>query len=166
MFRYKVRRALRDQQGYECQEADGDFMLAFSSPCDAARFCLEVGCLSPFHAWPNGQTLALRFRHAELMRLQGVAVQRVMLASCRPPASPCCAAWICPLVGQVCLSSLQQWAKACLCRHCKPGCTARDSISPACLQLAVFRVNAVCPTLHKVGCCQLHTFTQTAHWVL
>jgi len=41
MFRYKVRRALRDQQGYECQEADGDFMLAFS-PCDAARFCLSV----------------------------------------------------------------------------------------------------------------------------
>ncbi len=48
MFRYKVRRALRDQQGYECQEADGDFMLAFSSPCDAARFCLSVSqlCLS------------------------------------------------------------------------------------------------------------------------
>ena len=43
MFRYKVRRALRDQQGYECQEADGDFMLAFTSPCDAARFCLSVG---------------------------------------------------------------------------------------------------------------------------
>ncbi len=48
MFRYKVRRALRDQQGYECQEADGDFMLAFSSPCDAVRFCLSVSqlCLS------------------------------------------------------------------------------------------------------------------------
>lgn len=43
MFRYKVRRALRDQQGYECQEADGDFMLAFNTPCDAARFCLSVG---------------------------------------------------------------------------------------------------------------------------
>ena len=44
MFRYKVRRALRDQQGYECQEADGDFMLAFISPADAVRFCLSV-CL-------------------------------------------------------------------------------------------------------------------------
>ena len=42
MFRYKVRRALRDQQGYECQEADGDFMLAFTSPADAVRFCLLV----------------------------------------------------------------------------------------------------------------------------
>ena len=42
MFRYKVRRALRDQQGYECQEADGDFMLAFSRPGDAVRFCLMV----------------------------------------------------------------------------------------------------------------------------
>ena len=48
MFRYKVRRALRDQQGYECQEANGDFMLAFGSPCDAVRFCLSVSqlCLS------------------------------------------------------------------------------------------------------------------------
>ena len=44
MFRYKVRRALRDQQGYECQEADGDFMLAFTTPADAVRFCLSV-CL-------------------------------------------------------------------------------------------------------------------------
>lgn len=42
MFRYKVRRALRDQQGYECQEADGDFMLAFSTAADAVRFCLTV----------------------------------------------------------------------------------------------------------------------------
>ncbi len=50
MFRYKVRRALRDQQGYECQEADGDFMLAFSSPCDAARFCLAVHLLPDLHA--------------------------------------------------------------------------------------------------------------------
>ena len=57
MFRYKVRRALRDQQGYECQEADGDFMLAFSSPCDAARFCLEVGCLCPSMPSPMGRPL-------------------------------------------------------------------------------------------------------------
>ena len=42
MFRYKVRRALRDQQGYECQETDGDFMLAFSTSADAVRFCLTV----------------------------------------------------------------------------------------------------------------------------
>ena len=45
MFRYKVRRALRDQLGYECQEADGAFMLAFSSPADAVRFCLLVRLL-------------------------------------------------------------------------------------------------------------------------
>lgn len=48
MFRYKVRRALRDQQGYECQEADGDFMLAFTSPDDAVRFCLSVRFCCPF----------------------------------------------------------------------------------------------------------------------
>ena len=47
MFRYKVRRALRDQQGYECQEADADFMLAFTSPADAVRFCLSVMPLLP-----------------------------------------------------------------------------------------------------------------------
>ena len=48
MFRYKVRRALRDQQGYECQEAEGDFMLAFTSPGDAVRFCLSVCLGCPF----------------------------------------------------------------------------------------------------------------------
>ncbi|KAL0031937.1 hypothetical protein WJX79_006910 [Trebouxia sp. C0005] len=58
MFRYKVRRALRDQQGYECQEADGDFMLAFSSPCDAARFCLSVQQLLLEGAWSD-RVLAL-----------------------------------------------------------------------------------------------------------
>ena len=42
MFRYKVRRALREQQGYECQETDGDFMLAFGTSADAVRFCLTV----------------------------------------------------------------------------------------------------------------------------
>lgn len=45
MFRYKVRRALREQQGYECQETDGDFMLAFGSSADAVRFCLTVSFL-------------------------------------------------------------------------------------------------------------------------
>ena len=53
MFRYKVRRALRDQQGYECQEAAGDFMLAFTSPAEAVRFCLSV-CL----CWPFGKPSA------------------------------------------------------------------------------------------------------------
>ena len=58
MFRYKVRRALRDQQGYECQEADGDFMLAFSSPCDAVRFCLLVCLLLPFRRCVIGHVLS------------------------------------------------------------------------------------------------------------
>ena len=28
--------------GYECQEADGDFMLVFASPVQAVNFCLQV----------------------------------------------------------------------------------------------------------------------------
>ncbi len=28
--------------GYECQEADGDFMLVFETPVNALNFCLAV----------------------------------------------------------------------------------------------------------------------------
>ena len=37
-----VRRLLRPFLGYECQEANGDFMLAFAKPLDAVYFCLAV----------------------------------------------------------------------------------------------------------------------------
>lgn len=37
-----VRRLLKRSRGYECQEADGTFMLAFGEPADAVQFCLMV----------------------------------------------------------------------------------------------------------------------------
>ena len=37
-----VRKLLRRFGGYECQEADGSFMLAFKHPTDAILFCLMV----------------------------------------------------------------------------------------------------------------------------
>jgi len=40
-----VRRLLKKTKGYECQEADCTFMLAFDGPADAAHFCLLV-CIS------------------------------------------------------------------------------------------------------------------------
>jgi hypothetical protein len=43
-----VRKLLRRFNGYECQEADGSFMLAFKTPTDAILFCLMVPPFSPF----------------------------------------------------------------------------------------------------------------------
>lgn len=37
-----VRRQLKRSRGYECQEADGTFMLAFCHPADAVQFCLTA----------------------------------------------------------------------------------------------------------------------------
>lgn len=37
-----VRKLLRRFNGYECQEADGSFMLAFKHPVDSVLFCLAV----------------------------------------------------------------------------------------------------------------------------
>jgi len=37
-----VRKLVRRFSGYECQEADGSFMLAFKNPTDAVLFCLMV----------------------------------------------------------------------------------------------------------------------------
>ena len=45
MYRHLVRRLLVPHSGYECQEADGEFMLAFSAPMQAVLFCLQV------HLW-------------------------------------------------------------------------------------------------------------------
>ena len=41
-----VRRLLKKTKGYECQEADSTFMLAFEVPADAAQFCLLVSHLT------------------------------------------------------------------------------------------------------------------------
>lgn len=43
-----VRRLLKKTKGYECQEADSTFMLAFEAPADAAQFCLLVST-----PWPS-----------------------------------------------------------------------------------------------------------------
>ena len=40
-----IRKLLRSFDGYECQEADGSFMLAFKDPVDAVLFCLTVRTL-------------------------------------------------------------------------------------------------------------------------
>ena len=40
-----IRKLLRSFDGYECQEADGSFMLAFKDPIDAVLFCLTVRML-------------------------------------------------------------------------------------------------------------------------
>ena len=48
-----VRKLLRRFGGYECQEADGSFMLAFKNPTDAILFCLMV---KPLKAWPINPT--------------------------------------------------------------------------------------------------------------
>ena len=37
-----TRKLLRLFNGYECQEADGSFMLAFKAPIDSVLFCLMV----------------------------------------------------------------------------------------------------------------------------
>ena len=42
MYHEKVRQCLGRRGGYECQEADGEFMLAFPLPMQAVQFCLEV----------------------------------------------------------------------------------------------------------------------------
>lgn len=37
-----LRRLLKKTKGYECQEADSTFMMAFDNPVDAVQFCLLV----------------------------------------------------------------------------------------------------------------------------
>lgn len=42
LYRHHVRQVLAAQHGYECQEAEGEFMLAFATPLTAVQFCLQV----------------------------------------------------------------------------------------------------------------------------
>lgn len=42
LYRDVIRRLLRTTDGYECQEAEGSFMLAFHKPTKAVQFCLLV----------------------------------------------------------------------------------------------------------------------------
>lgn len=42
LYQDYVRRWLLKMSGYECQQADGGFMLAFASPLNAIHFCLVV----------------------------------------------------------------------------------------------------------------------------
>lgn len=45
MYLSCVRRLLKKTRGYECQEADSTFMLAFERPVDAVQFCLLVSSI-------------------------------------------------------------------------------------------------------------------------
>ena len=42
LYKDYVRRWLLKLHGYECQEAEGEFMLAFFNPIPAIQFCLQV----------------------------------------------------------------------------------------------------------------------------
>ena len=42
LYKDVIRRLLRTTEGYECQEADGNFMLVFHKPMKAVQFCLLV----------------------------------------------------------------------------------------------------------------------------
>lgn len=65
LYKDVVRRLLRTTEGYECQEAEGNFMLAFHKPVKAVQFCLLVRavlpCLLPLplEVLPYGPLLAL-----------------------------------------------------------------------------------------------------------
>ena len=47
LYRDVIRRLLRVTEGYECQEAEGTFMLAFHDPVKAVQFCLMVSSKPP-----------------------------------------------------------------------------------------------------------------------
>lgn len=47
IYRTLVRRCLTQTQGYECQAAEGEFMLAFHEAAHAVDFCLLVDCTRP-----------------------------------------------------------------------------------------------------------------------
>ena len=42
IYRERVRQCLGSAHGYECQEAEGDFMLAFQHPIQALQFCIQL----------------------------------------------------------------------------------------------------------------------------
>lgn len=43
LYKAVVRRLIHSSEGYECQEAEGSFMLVFHKPMRAVQFCLQVG---------------------------------------------------------------------------------------------------------------------------
>ena len=47
-----VRRLLKRSRGYECQEGNCTFMLAFESIMEATQFCIAVSC-APLLATPQ-----------------------------------------------------------------------------------------------------------------
>ena len=42
LYKAVVRRLIHNSEGYECQEAEGSFMLVFHKPMRAVQFCLQV----------------------------------------------------------------------------------------------------------------------------
>ena len=46
LYRDCLRKVLTQRGGYECQETEGSFMLAFYNCTDAVQFCVLVSCCS------------------------------------------------------------------------------------------------------------------------
>ena len=85
-YREVVRRCLIRSEGYECQEMDGDFMLAWSSPLNAVLFCLKVLLeLQVVHRHAAGRVLASSAGCQMVLRpgmmLPVLQVQEEMLAN-------------------------------------------------------------------------------------
>lgn len=84
-----VRRLLKKTKGYECQEADSTFMLAFEAPADAAQFCLLVRNLAPaaFQVTDSATTCAGFFLKSDKLCFK--AVHDSCLAQMRDWSSMC-----------------------------------------------------------------------------
>lgn len=51
LYKAVVRRLIHSSEGYECQEAEGSFMLVFHKPMRAVQFCLQVGSFNCNRVW-------------------------------------------------------------------------------------------------------------------
>lgn len=81
LYRDVIRRLLRSTEGYECQEAEGNFMLVFHCPVRAVQFCLQVdSCCS------TGRQLLLIGKHLLLIgrNVSGTGVPKRSYASAWP----------------------------------------------------------------------------------
>ncbi|KAG2502119.1 hypothetical protein HYH03_000611 [Edaphochlamys debaryana] len=70
-----VRRSLLACNGYECQEQEGNYMIAFAQPAEALEWCLMVQELMMEVAW-SAPMLALPSCHEELQPLTGAVLFR------------------------------------------------------------------------------------------
>ena len=70
LYKDYVRRWLLKLHGYECQEAEGNFMLAFFSPIPAIKFCIQVGPLMQPEAPCINISILLLRQHKRAWSLQ------------------------------------------------------------------------------------------------